>query len=214
VNPAAGELRDELLARWNATLSHQEQMAADLLSRYAEPHRRYHTGQHLARVLRAVDELADDHDLFLVRLAAWFHDAVYAGNPGADERDSARLAASTLPALGVGDERVAEVVRLVELTATHDPAPDDKNGAVLCDADLAVLGGDPETYAAYAAAVRAEYAHVDEELFRRGRAEVLERLLSGKPLYRTAAARERWEDAARRNVRTELTLLRGGASAS
>ena len=28
-----------------------------------------------------IDELADDHDLFLVRLAAWFHDAVYAIPP-------------------------------------------------------------------------------------------------------------------------------------
>ena len=205
---------DDLIARWR-DLVDDEAAGRSLLSRWSEPHRRYHDAAHLRAVLDAVDELATDAaDPDAVRLAAWFHDAVYAGNPGVDERDSARLAASTLPALGVGDERVAEVVRLVELTATHDPAPDDKNGAVLCDADLAVLGGDPETYAAYAAAVRAEYAHVDEEVFRRGRAEVLERLLSGKPLYRTAAARERWEDAARRNVRTELNLLRGGASAS
>ena len=28
-----------------------------------------------------IDELADDQDLFLVRLAAWFHDAVYASRP-------------------------------------------------------------------------------------------------------------------------------------
>ena len=35
--------------------------------------------------------------------------------------------------------------------------PGDANGAVLCDADLAVLASPPEAYAAYASAVREEY---------------------------------------------------------
>ncbi len=205
---------DDVIARWR-DLVNDEASGRDLLARWSEPHRRYHDARHLRAVLDAVDELAAHAaDPDGVRLAAWFHDAVYAGRPGQDERDSAQLAASTLPSLGVDGERVAEVVRLVELTVTHDPAPGDVNGEVLCDADLAVLGGDPKAYAAYASAVRDEYAHVAEEDFRRGRTELLERLLSSKPLYRTATARDRWEEAARRNVRTELALLRGGASAS
>ena len=51
---------------------------ADVEARWAEPHRRYHTTAHLHAVLSNVDTLAaqaDDPDL--VRLAAWFHDAVY-----------------------------------------------------------------------------------------------------------------------------------------
>jgi predicted metal-dependent HD superfamily phosphohydrolase len=109
---------------------------------------------------------------------------------------------------------VSEVARLVALTDGHDPAPGDRNGGVLCDADLAVLGGDPVAYAGYAAAVREEYARVPEEEFRRGRAAVLEALLARNPLFSTTTARDRWEDRARRNVETELILLRGGASAS
>jgi len=203
-----------LIARWR-DLVNDEASGRDLLARWSESHRRYHDVRHLRAVLDAVDELAAHAaDPDAVRLAAWFHDAVYAGDPGQDERDSAQLAASTLPSLGVDGERVAEVVRLVQLTVTHDPASGDVNGEVLCDADLAVLGGDPMAYAAYASAVRDEYPHVAEEDFRRGRTELLERLLSSKPLYRTATARDRWEEAARRNVRTELALLRGGASAS
>src|SRR5215217_7028260 len=123
--PAAEELRDELLARWNATLSHQERMAADLLSRYAEPHRRYHTGQHLARVLRAVDELADDQDLFLVRLAAWFHDAVYAIPAGQlpNEEASARLALRELSRAGLKQEDLTQVARLARLTLPGAATP-------------------------------------------------------------------------------------------
>jgi predicted metal-dependent HD superfamily phosphohydrolase len=124
------------------------------------------------------------------------------------------LADSVLRAAGLDDALVSEVVRLVALTDGHDPAPGDRNGGVLCDADLAVLGGDPVVYAGYAAAVREEYARVPEEEFRRGRAAVLEALLARDPLFSTTTARDRWEDRARRNVETELILLRGGASAS
>jgi predicted metal-dependent HD superfamily phosphohydrolase len=204
----------ELLDRWCALVG-DEAAGRELLARWSEPHRRYHDLGHLRAVLAAVDELsAEATDPDTVRLAAWFHDAIYAMRPGDDERASAQLAASMLPALGVDDEQAAEVVRLVELTATHDPASSDVNGAVLCDADLAVLGADPDAYAAYAAAIRREYADVPEEEFRSGRIAVLERLVAHQPLFHTAPGQARWEDAARRNIETELTLLRAGASAS
>jgi predicted metal-dependent HD superfamily phosphohydrolase len=203
-----------LIARWRR-VADDDEPGRDLLRRWSEPHRRYHDVRHLTAVLDAVDELAAEaDDARAVRLAAWFHDAVYTGRPGADERDSALLADSVLHAAGLDDALVAEVVRLVELTDGHDPAPGDRNGGVLCDADLAVLGGDPAEYAGYAAAVREEYAHVPEEEFRRGRTAVLDKLLARGPLFSTATARDRWEERARHNLETELILLRGGASAS
>jgi predicted metal-dependent HD superfamily phosphohydrolase len=90
---------------------------------------------------------------------------------------------------------------------THDPAPDDRDGEVLCDADLAVLAGDPASYAAYAAAVREEYGFVPDDRFRAGRADILRRLLALPRLFRTPYAHDQWEAVARRNVRTELELL-------
>ncbi|MFD0852009.1 metal-dependent phosphohydrolase, partial [Actinomadura adrarensis] len=99
---------------------------------------------------------------------------------------------------------------LVRLTETHAPDDDDRNGHVLCDADLAVLGSDPERYAAYTAAVREEYAFVPEEFYRAGRAEVLRGLLDLPTLFHTPAARERFETRARRNMETELMLLNAG----
>ncbi|MEO3796296.1 metal-dependent phosphohydrolase [Nonomuraea sp. B10E15] len=179
---------------------------AELVARWSEPHRRYHTLGHLAAVLAAAGRLAGDaDDPAAVLLAAWFHDAVYDGRPGWDEERSAQLAQSRLPRCGVPAGRVAEVARLVRLTAAHAPADGDRDGAVLCDADLAVLGG-PD-YAGYAAAVREEYAHVPDDLFAKGRSEVLRRLLAGPSLYRTARAREWWEEAARANLAAELAAL-------
>lgn len=200
---------EDLIARWRRVVGDGgDHVAEDLLARWSEPHRRYHDIEHLRDVLDAVD-LLDAHaaDPMAVRLAAWFHDAVYEGRPGDDESASAALAAEILPSIGVSDNRAREVVRLVELTASHDPAPDDANGAVLCDADLAVLAGDAEAYAAYAAGVREEYADVADEDFRAGREAVLRTLLARDPLFRTPTGRSRWEEPARSNITTELTLL-------
>ena len=180
----------------------------DLLARWAEPQRRYHTVDHLVTVLHRVTELTaycDDPDS--VALAAWFHDAVYRPDRSENEERSARLAERALTEAGLAADRVAEVARLVRLTILHDPAEGDRNGEVLCDADLAVLAGDPAEYAAYAAAVREEYAFVPDELFRTGRADILLRLLDQPHLFRTPYGRTEWEPVARRNLATEVELL-------
>ena len=155
-------------------------------------------------MLTHVDELmaADDPAREAVLLAAWFHDAVYDGQGDAEER-SARLAEESLGASPLA----LEVARLVRLTEQHRPADDDVAGQVLCDADLAILAAAPERYASYVAGVRAEYAHIPDADFEAGRASVLRDLLEKPTLFHTPAARDRWERAARANVRRELDEL-------
>ncbi|MFJ9406420.1 hypothetical protein [Streptomyces sp. NPDC101393] len=184
--------------------------ADNLLARWSEPQRRYHTVEHLTAVLERIDELGHHaDDLAAVQLAAWFHDAVYRPDRSENEERSAALAELALPELGVGAPRTADVARLVRLTVTHDPGPDDRDGEVLCDADLAVLAGSPDRYAAYAAAVREEYAFVPDPDFTAGRSAVLRQLLALPRLFRTPQGYDRWEHTARRNLATELDLLGG-----
>ena len=90
--------KSELLARWNATLPRQQELGENLITRYSEPHRRYHTTKHLLHVLTMIDRLADDHDLFLVRLAAWFHDAVYLPDRSGSPRGSTTPCTRSRPA--------------------------------------------------------------------------------------------------------------------
>ncbi|MER7752696.1 hypothetical protein [Kitasatospora sp. NPDC097643] len=212
--PTTEDPTDALLADWTALLhrcaatTDPEPYGRELLRRWSEPQRRYHTTAHLHAALRHVDDLAghaDDPDA--VRLAAWFHDAVYRPDRSENEERSAALAVRALTAAGLPAARVAEVERLVLLTVTHRPGAGDRDGEVLCDADLAVLGGTPEAYAAYAAAVRAEYAFVPEPDFRAGRARVLRQLLALPALYRTPTADARFTAAARRNLAAELDSL-------
>jgi predicted metal-dependent HD superfamily phosphohydrolase len=179
-----------------------------LLARWQEPQRRYHTLAHLVAVLDHVDTLeryAADADV--VRLAAWFHDAVYLPDRSENEERSARLAERALPEAGVGREKTAEVARLVRLTVTHDPGEDDFDGQVLCDADLAVLASPPSAYAAYTAAVREEYHFVPNDAFRAGRSDVLRQLLALPRLFHTPFGQKHWEATARYNLRGELEML-------
>ncbi|MDX3094444.1 hypothetical protein PV703_11820 [Streptomyces sp. ME01-24h] len=215
---SAPEPGSALLARWCDLLRRCQMKPVDpvpygkdLISRWAEPHRRYHTTTHLAAVLDHVETLAGHaQDPDTVLLAAWFHDAVYRPDRSENEERSARLAERALPEAGVPDGITSEVARLVRLTVTHDPAEGDRDGEVLCDADLAVLAGDPAGYAEYAAAVREEYGFVPDDAFRVGRADVLRGLLNLPRLFHTPQAYGRWEAVARRNLTTELELLAPG----
>ena len=181
---------------------------ANLLSRYADPGRHYHDLTHLDEVLRHVDELAEFSRVpDVVRLAAWFHDAVYDPRADDNEESSARLADHMLTTLRVHDDVAADVARLVLLTAEHDAGDDDPDAAVLCDADLAILAADESRYADYVAGVRAEYAHVPDDDFARGRAAVLTHLMAQPSLFRTPSARASWETTARANVTAELERL-------
>jgi predicted metal-dependent HD superfamily phosphohydrolase len=202
--------RDPLVRLWPGHLLDSGEPGAPelrtrLVQAYSDGGRGYHDVRHLSEVLEHIEELMDPDDPArdAVLLAAWFHDAVYDGRADDEER-SAVLAEKELG----GRPIAAEVARLVRLTRTHRPAPDDPPGQVLCDADLAILAAGPERYADYVAGVRAEYAHVADPDFAAGRAAVLEDLLAKGSLFHTGVARERWERRARENVERELTALR------
>lgn len=206
--PARGRskaLTVPLMERWNSTYPGHEELGLELLERWGEDSRKYHSRTHLLAVLEALDILTDPAlPARTVALAAWFHDAVYEGVAGRDEEESALLATDRLTAARLAPDDVAEVARLVRLTAEHNPKPGDHAGALLCDADLSVLGGDEQSYALYLAAVREDYAHVSDDDFAKGRAAVVRHLLSLDPLFHSERAKALWLDAARRNLTAEL----------
>lgn len=210
--------RAALLNRWDGLWADPglaRKAGEDLVDRWREPHRVYHSSLHLAVALDALDSLAaearvSERALWRARLALWFHDAVHDGVARQDEERSAELVAELLGPLvgaGVSAEDITEIARLVMVTAEHDPVPDDVVGGLVSDADLAVLGGSPAVYTRYTRQVRAEYGDVPDPLFRAGRAQVLRALLDGGPLFRTAPGTARWQTAAEANLRTELATL-------
>ncbi|WP_227424141.1 HD domain-containing protein [Pengzhenrongella sicca] len=186
-----------------------------LIDQWAGPGRHFHNLKHLADVLARVDELAEEaHDPEVVRLAAWYHGAVfsaadadvYANRGGEDEVASAELARTELTALGVPQARADRVHDLVIALRRHQPTPGDFDCAVLCDADLAMLASEPQRYKAYLTAVRAEYSHLPVEDYVRARIRILTKLQQRRALF-VSPLGSAWESSARQNVTAELHRL-------
>lgn len=183
---------------------------ADLVARHGEPGRHHHDFDHASEVVDAVLALHSSGDDWAVAvLAAWYHDVVYdpTAARGMNEGASAVVAAEMLGSLGATLTAIGSITRLICLTATHVPSPTDRAGALLCDADLSVLGADDDRYDRYVAEVRAEYAHVDDASWIEGRRAVLRRFLDRPQIFHTTAGRERWEASARANISRELASL-------
>lgn len=183
-----------------------------LLSRWNEQHRSYHDERHLEDVLLALNHLQvrGEHIAPETLLAAWFHDAVYAGVSGEDEAASAEL---SLRALSATDFALEEglvrsvgdfILATVPAHSVEDPAAP---LAHLLDADLAIFAASPARYAEYATSVRREYAHVPDHDFARGRGQILESYLLMPKIYRSDAAAALWESRARENLLREITEL-------
>ena len=188
---------------------------AELLERWNDPVRRYHTTRHLVEMFGALEELEgageiDGRQCSVARLAAWFHDAIYdpSARPGSNEEDSAALARETLPELGFGDRDVDAIDRLVQLTASHDADGSEPLESAFLDADLWILCAPQERFDSYCDQVREEYAHVPDPEYRQGRAAILEPLAHRDTIYRTSRALHRWETPARINLGRELARLR------
>lgn len=174
----------------------------ELIARYAEPQRVFHTGTHLAQVLAALTAHSSDRRL---QLAAWFHDAVYQPGHSDNEQQSASLARSRLAGLGYASDDIAFIEQAVLATASHrciEPA-----FALLLDADLSILGSDAKTYDGYARAIRAEFDWLPAVQFNEGRSAFLRAMLSRPQIFATPPFQKQCESNARDNLRRELTAL-------
>lgn len=212
---APAELRAQLAAQ-------VAELGESLLQAWEQPHRAYHHSGHLSQMLSDLDRLyahrsqAGSTPLALI-LAAWFHDAVYEGAPGEDERRSEQLASTSLEPLvtaGLLTEQELQMVSLlVRATATHElpesadlPAGYEPTDIQLfLDADMAILAADSARYRRYLRGVRSEYAHFDDEAFRIGRTTFLRSILGRERIFLSEEALKLWEEHARANLCTELS---------
>lgn len=199
------------LTRW-ATLAAELDIAPeaaqdigfDLAACHTEPHRHYHTMEHITAVL---DHLQDLHAATpTAKLAAFFHDAIYEPTRFDNEEQSAQLAHEVLNA--VARPEADDVAAIVRATAGHQlPAAAPRETAAFLDADLAILAASPATYDTYCANIRAEYQHLNDDDFRAGRKAVLTSFVDRPHLYFTSAGQAKFEARARANLDREIASL-------
>jgi predicted metal-dependent HD superfamily phosphohydrolase len=173
-----------------------------LLARYSEPHRAYHTLQHLGECLALFDEVASlARHAAEIELALWFHDAIYDVPAVDNEARSADWAVSALRAAAAPAtvaERVHALVMATRHAASPTPGTDEE---LLVDIDLSILGATPERFAEYETQIRREYAHVPEAEFWQRRKGILRAFLDRPAIYGTQPLHARFEAAARNNLR-------------
>lgn len=180
-----------------------------VLARYAEPHRKYHTLQHLHECLaRLAPVLPQAEHPGEVEFGLWFHDAVYELGSHDNEAESAQWAVAELAAAGVNAEVMARVDALIMATL-HSALPRTQDEQLLVDVDLAILGALPARFDEYEAQVRDEYSFVPHDVFQLKRAEILAGFLARPVIYNLPSMREALELQARENLARSIALLKG-----
>src|SRR5687768_11548345 len=114
-----------LLARWQNVWrqlgSHSdEKLFHKIVDCYSEPHRRYHTIQHLQECfahLESVRSFAESGSE--VELALWFHDSIYDTTRKDNEERSAEWARGSALLAGLSLERADRISSLV-IATKHD----------------------------------------------------------------------------------------------
>ncbi len=184
---------------------------ADLVARYSEAHRHYHTTQHLAECFEKLASLRTHaKHPSEVEVALWFHDAIYDTRRHDNEALSAALASATGDTVGLDPAKRDRMTALV-LATRHAALPSDDDERVLVDVDLSILGAPPARFAEYEAQVRCEYAWVPEPAYRAGRTRVLADFLARPQLFATTEFHTRFEATARDNIEHSLVALGEGA---
>jgi len=220
-DPSAGEARFDAL--W--TRSHTgpgalsgARVYAEVVARYGEPHRRYHTLDHVHDCLRRFDwisHLTPSPDA--VELALWFHDVIYAQRADDNERRSAMLYNER--AIGASPEFRRHVSSLILITRHVEAAHGLDRGYVV-DIDLGGFGLPWEEFRRQGRLVRDECPWQTEAEHAAGLACFLRRLIARPRFFATDYFHARFEQVARANIARlfdewrELGYLPAGSGAA
>jgi adenylate cyclase len=109
-------------------------------------HLTYHNLEHIRDVvekvqLHGLNEKLDDHQLYLLKTAAWLHDIGYIWDESNHEQRGIKFALSFLPTWGFSTSDIDSICGMI--LATKIPqSPKNLMEQVICDADLDYLGRD------------------------------------------------------------------------
>ncbi len=178
--------------------------------RYAEPHRHYHTLEHVVSCVWTLAEVMEDEDADdPADLALWFHDIVYLPFAKDNEERSADVLREVGQELYLSSTLVDHAADIIVCTK-HAVSVEhmSRSHRYAIDADLSILGEDEKVFDKYEADVRLEYAAVPEDIFRAARVKILEGFLRRPFIYNTPEFSSRFEPQARINLERSITKLR------
>jgi predicted metal-dependent HD superfamily phosphohydrolase len=177
---------------------------SDLVLRYAEPHRAYHTLAHIEHCLdefEQVQRLATNPDA--VELAIWFHDAVYEIGGKYNEEKSVALMSEVIRKALLPDE-LGKLVENLILATKRTVVPADPDAQLLVDIDLSILGQPGDKFDEYERRIRREHRWVPDGLFIARRSAMLKSFLDRSAIFSTKFFCDKYESQARQNIARSL----------
>jgi pantetheine-phosphate adenylyltransferase len=142
----------------------------EVIKRYQEPHRFYHTPEHLSDIFQQLQKrrLANQEELLLVTA---YHDVIYNPQSSTNEEDSAQYFIENYD----GDAQLKQQVYDIILdTKTHEPRSE--LSAIFCDVDLNILRQPLNKLLIYEDQIFKEFQFADFSLYRVKRVEALRQL--------------------------------------
>src|SRR3989344_860662 len=207
-------MRNRLEKRWGALW---ERMGAhgdplpvfrDLVARYSEPHRKYHTLAHIKHCLEEFEEirhLAKNPNA--VELALWLHDLFYDTKRTDNELQSALFAMGEVCwGASLSDDFARIVGGLISSSKDHTISAD-PDTRIFFDIDLAILGQPSKKFDEYERQIRKEYSWVTHRTFRARRRELLLSFLKRPRIYLTPHFYALYELQAQRNLARSIRNL-------
>ena len=190
--------------RLAAPLEHE---FTSLKARYSEPHRAYHTLQHLEECFRAFETVRNTaQSPGAVGIALFYHDAIYDTHARDNEEKSAELARQMLAGPGAEPALLQYLTDLI-LVTRHAAMPETLDQQLVVDIDLSILGAPKDRFDEYEQQIRQEYSWVDEAIFRSVRRGILQEFLARPAIYSTRDFRDRLERLARENLSRSIAAL-------
>ena len=183
-----------------------EPIIDEIEARYSEPHRYYHTGQHIDHCLKQFDLARHEMDgADAIELALWFHDIEY--DPEARDNEYQSAERFKQIAHGVMDRTLEEQVYRLIMITMHNDAPADTDEQYIVDIDLSSFGLPWDEFVHDSENVHKEYSHLSTEEYVRRNRRFLQSLLDRPEIFFTEFFRERYEQIARDNISKQLLRL-------
>jgi predicted metal-dependent HD superfamily phosphohydrolase len=189
----------------------KEQLWEEIVYRYSEQHRHYHNLSHIAFLFSLCDKyISRISTPAITGFAILYHDIVYDTFRPDNEEQSAEVAEMHLKQLNVNASLIENVKTFILATKDHklpDGYPLKNDLGLFLDFDIAILATSPDTYQAYSEKIRQEYLKYPDKVYKEGRKQALQKVMSSETIFITNDFIEAMEETARQNINREIGQL-------
>lgn len=196
----------------------REQCVTTLKRKHEEPHRRYHTWEHIIEMFDFLFEHAaatnmSNDEIATLGGAMLFHDSIYSIDPvyyRDNEVHSANYAREFLEKHYIKKQYIDGIYKLIYSTAHGNGVctENDQLSLLLHDSDLAILGATRERYQLYVTDIMDELGIGASKENQVKRIKLLTKFRRDKKLYKTEVGEEKFAGNAQKNLSWEIQRLK------